>query len=125
MMIPQVTKAALGVAGASVLIGQAIDVQLSSAQVVGWAVGLVGFLLASLIGLVAWFASRQFEDIKGTQSQHGRTLHEQDKKLLGIESSVNVLNEWKRERTAAHEEASRELTRRLQDQVDERRKKMG
>ena len=114
-MITTVTKAAMATGTLSVLIGQAIDVQLSGAQVVGWAVALVGFMLAGLISLVTWFASREFAAIKGTLSQHGESLAGQDKQIAAIKTTVGVIEDWKEERQRDHAERNKEYRQQLEE----------
>lgn len=113
-------KASIFVAGASLLIGQSIDLQLSGAQVVGWAVGAVGFLIAGMLSMLTWFASREFNSIKDTQKEHGIRFDEQDTRLIKIEGSVETFAEWKRVREAAHEEANKEAARLLRAQIESR-----
>lgn len=105
-----VTEMAGGGAVAIFLIGQAMNVQLSGAEVVGWVVGLVGFVICSLIGLVTWFMRREFIDIKGTQGDHGTTLQHQNVKLATIERDLTGVIKWKE---ATQEEEIKDLKTRL------------
>ena len=93
--------AGAAVGAASLSLGQVIDVQLSGAQVVGYAVGVVGFLIAGLISLVTWFAGRELKKIRDTQEAQGKTLEMQDRSLFKIETKVDAITAWKEERQEA------------------------
>jgi hypothetical protein len=117
-----VFKAAAGVALASVVLGQTIDLQLSGAQVVGWAVGLVGFLIAGLISLVSWFISKKLTSIDEGLQANTELTASQGTEIKLIRKELDSVSTWKAERQRAHDEAGRDTARRLNDELDRRRR---
>jgi hypothetical protein len=122
MTIP-VVKAAAGVAFASVILGQAINVQISGTQVVGWAVGVVGFLIASLIALVAHLAGKKLTSIESGLEANTELTAEQGTEIKLIRRELDSVSTWKSERQKAHDETGRETARQLREERDRRRGK--
>jgi hypothetical protein len=110
-----VFKAAAGVALASVVLGQTIDLQLSGAQVVGWAVGLVGFLIAGLISLVSWFISKKLTSIDEGLQANTELTASQGTEIKLIRKELDSVSTWKDERQRANDRLNDELDRRRRE----------
>lgn len=108
-------------AGCSLLVGQAIDVQLSGAQVVGYAISIVGILLAGLISLVTYFASKKIDGIESTLAAQNTDLLSIRTVQIGLQQTMDGVVAWKGERQREHDEANKDHVKRLQAQLDRKR----
>jgi uncharacterized membrane protein YgaE (UPF0421/DUF939 family) len=84
----KIAAMSISLAGASALVAQVIDVQLTGAQVVGWAVGAVGFLIALLISVIGYFLTKKLDEINTNMAE--------------MRKELNAVSTWKAEREAMH-----------------------